>query len=163
MLSLELRASYNIGGAMGTDCWGPVLNLARDPRWGRNGEAGSEDPYLMGQYAIAATAGFQNGSAIAPAYPGLPFYRGVVTLKHWAANTLEDSDGYTRHTFDANVSNFILQDACVGASSGRPRSPEIPVAGFDGRPLVFALALQVLPRIPSSDKGVECTRVDVLV
>lgn len=36
--------------ASGLDCWGPVLNLARDPRWGRNGEAGAEDPYLMSTY-----------------------------------------------------------------------------------------------------------------
>lgn len=28
----ELRALYNIGVAKGLDCWGPVVNLARDPR-----------------------------------------------------------------------------------------------------------------------------------
>ena len=44
----ELRALYNLGVAKGLDCWGPVINLNRDPRWGRNGEGGSEDPFLMG-------------------------------------------------------------------------------------------------------------------
>ena len=34
-MALELRALYNTGHAKGLDCWGPVLNLARDPRWGR--------------------------------------------------------------------------------------------------------------------------------
>ena len=38
----ELRALYNAGVAKGIDCWGPVVNLNRDPRWGRNGEGGAE-------------------------------------------------------------------------------------------------------------------------
>ena len=33
----ELRALYNLGVAKGLDCWGPVINLNRDPRWGRKG------------------------------------------------------------------------------------------------------------------------------
>ena len=95
-----------------------VLNLARDPRWGRNGEAGAEDPYLMSQYALQFTLGFQNDSAATTTRsrstgttePQLPYLNGVVTLKHWDANTLEDSDGFTRHNFNANVSKFGLQD-----------------------------------------------------
>ena len=47
-MSPELRALYNVGAAKGLDCWGPVININHDPRWGRNGEAGSEDPLLMG-------------------------------------------------------------------------------------------------------------------
>ena len=31
----------------------PVINLNRDPRWGRNGEGGAEDPYLMGELAVS--------------------------------------------------------------------------------------------------------------
>ena len=53
---------YNLQYAFGLDCWGPVLNLARDPRWGRNGEAGSEDPYLMSVFSLMYTLGFQNGT-----------------------------------------------------------------------------------------------------
>lgn len=37
------------------DCWGPVINLNRDPRWGRNGEGGTEDAYAMGELAEAWT------------------------------------------------------------------------------------------------------------
>ena len=29
----------------------PVVNLAREPRWGRNIETAGEDPYHLGQYA----------------------------------------------------------------------------------------------------------------
>ena len=107
-----------VGAAKGVDCWGPVLNLNRDPRWGRNGESGSEDPYLTSQYALMFTLGFQNGSAAAGAGVAndvgdfeSPFFPGVATLKHWNANSLEDSDGFTRHNYNANVSLYTLQDA----------------------------------------------------
>jgi len=33
-----------------------------------------------------------------------------VTLKHWDAYSLEDADGYTRHNFDAIISNYSLAD-----------------------------------------------------
>ena len=29
--------------------WAPVVNLAREPRWGRNLETPGEDPYLTGE------------------------------------------------------------------------------------------------------------------
>lgn len=34
----------------------------------------------------------------------------AVTLKHWDAYSLEDSDGFTRHNFNAIVSNYTLAD-----------------------------------------------------
>lgn len=37
----------------------PVLDLMREPRWGRAGESYGEDPYLTGQMAIAAVRGLQ--------------------------------------------------------------------------------------------------------
>lgn len=37
----------------------PVVDLMREPRWGRAGESFSEDPYLTGQMAIAAVRGVQ--------------------------------------------------------------------------------------------------------
>merc|ERR1712195_302432 len=68
VVSLETRAGFNLGNftdnglnGLGLDCWGPVLNMNRDPRWGRNAEGGTEDPYLMGQLAVAWTLGLQKG------------------------------------------------------------------------------------------------------
>lgn len=43
-------------------CLAPVLDLARDPRWGRTEETYGEDPYLVSQIGVAAISGFQ-GSA----------------------------------------------------------------------------------------------------
>jgi len=38
---------------------GPVLDIARDPRWGRIAEGFGEDPYLCSKLAEASVAGFQ--------------------------------------------------------------------------------------------------------
>ena len=36
----------NASGTTSLNCWSPVININRDPRWGRNQEVPSEDPYL---------------------------------------------------------------------------------------------------------------------
>ena len=46
---------------IGLDTWAPNLNLNRDPRWGRNWEVASEDPYLTGRVGEAYAQGFQQG------------------------------------------------------------------------------------------------------
>jgi beta-glucosidase-like glycosyl hydrolase len=54
----------------------PVVDVARDPRWGRIEETYGEDPYLVSQLGVAAVKGFQGDS--------LPLGAGRVfaTLKH---------------------------------------------------------------------------------
>ncbi|HLZ52831.1 MAG TPA: glycoside hydrolase family 3 N-terminal domain-containing protein [Candidatus Acidoferrum sp.] len=41
------------------ECLAPVLDLARDPRWGRTEETYGEDPYLVSRIGVAAIEGFQ--------------------------------------------------------------------------------------------------------
>ena len=42
-------------------CWtfSPMVDIARDPRWGRIAEGGGEDPYLGGEIAKAMVEGYQ--------------------------------------------------------------------------------------------------------
>lgn len=54
----------------------PVVDVARDPRWGRIEETYGEDPYLVGEMGLAAIRGFQ-GTTL-PLKPDKVF----VTLKH---------------------------------------------------------------------------------
>jgi beta-glucosidase len=54
----------------------PVVDVARDPRWGRIEETYGEDPYLVGEMGLAAIRGFQ-GTTL-PLAPDKVF----VTLKH---------------------------------------------------------------------------------
>jgi beta-glucosidase len=58
----------------------PVLDLARDPRWGRTEECYSEDPYLVAQMGLAAIRGLQGRS------PTVDRQHVAVTLKHFAGH-----------------------------------------------------------------------------
>ncbi len=44
----------------------PVLDLVRDPRWGRVEECIAEDPYLVGTIGAAYVRGIQAAGAVAP-------------------------------------------------------------------------------------------------
>ncbi|MGN7415321.1 glycoside hydrolase family 3 N-terminal domain-containing protein [Paenibacillus sp. SAF-068] len=52
----ETRAQ---GGAV---TYSPVLDVVRDPRWGRTEECFGEDPYLIGELAVASVEGLQGES-----------------------------------------------------------------------------------------------------
>jgi len=111
VISTELRALWLLGaveasqwsgrGHAGLDCWSPNINIARDPRWGRNQETPSEDPTLNGLFGKLYTKGLQEGE-------DSRYLKVVVTLKHWDAYSLEDADGFTRHNFNAIVSDYDL-------------------------------------------------------
>lgn len=61
-------------------CLTPVVDLARDPRWGRTEETYGEDPYLVSRIGMAAVEGFQgNGPFIDKAHV-------LATLKHFAVH-----------------------------------------------------------------------------
>ncbi|WP_336958125.1 glycoside hydrolase family 3 N-terminal domain-containing protein [Sphingobium aquiterrae] len=54
----------------------PVVDIARDPRWGRIEETFGEDPYLCGEMGVAAVHGLQGeGKTLAPGHV-------FATLKH---------------------------------------------------------------------------------
>src|SRR3989440_5449714 len=54
----------------------PVVDVARDPRWGRIEETYGEDPYLAARMGVAAVRGFQGAEAlVGPAHV-------LATLKH---------------------------------------------------------------------------------
>ena len=98
---------------MGLDCWSPNVGIQRDPRWGRNHETPSEDPFLCGQFGTQYTLGLQNNSQL-----DSRFLQAVTTLKHFDANSLEGNwcpdgtcgeDGpMTRHSVDPAVSQRDL-------------------------------------------------------
>jgi beta-glucosidase len=63
-----------------TQVLSPVLDLARDPRWGRTEECYSEDPYLTSRIALASVNGWQGRSEI------IDSNHVAVTLKHFAGH-----------------------------------------------------------------------------
>ncbi|MBE1494383.1 beta-glucosidase [Amycolatopsis lexingtonensis] len=82
----------------GLNLWAPVVNLLRDPRWGRNEEGYSEDPHLTGALATAYGRGIQGDD---PRY-----LQAAPTLKHYLAYNNEVS----RDTSNSSVPPKILHD-----------------------------------------------------
>jgi beta-glucosidase len=63
----------------------PVVDVAKDPRWGRIEETYGEDPYLVSQISLAAVHGFQG-----PTLPLAPD-KVLVTLKHFTGHGAPES------------------------------------------------------------------------
>jgi beta-glucosidase len=63
----------------------PVVDVARDPRWGRVEETYGEDPYLVSRLGIAAVRGFQGDATFADGR------HVIATLKHFAAHGQPES------------------------------------------------------------------------
>lgn len=60
--------------------YAPVLDLARDARWGRVEETFGEDPYLVGRIGVAAVRGLQGGEWT------IPSDRVLACVKHFAGH-----------------------------------------------------------------------------
>ena len=61
-------------------CLAPVLDLARDPRWGRTEETYGEDPYLVTRIGVAAIRGLQGDSNL------IDKSHVMATAKHFAVH-----------------------------------------------------------------------------
>jgi len=96
-ISDEIQAYRNLG-KMDPSIWSPNINMLRDPRWGRNDEAYSEDPYLMSRIAVAYVSGIQGDH---PKY-----LKSVSAPKHFVANNSE----YNRHDGNSEVAERWLRE-----------------------------------------------------
>jgi len=93
----EARAKYK-KGENGLTFWSPVVNIARDPRWGRTQEGYGEDPYLVSRIGVAFVKGLQGND---------PEYLKIVsTPKHFIANNEE----WRRHSGSAQIGERLLRE-----------------------------------------------------
>jgi beta-glucosidase len=105
-LSDEARAVYNgwhldpnaSGEHKGLIYRAPVINIERNPYWGRNHEAWGEDPFLTGRMAVNYVKGLQGDD---PRHLKL-----AATLKHYAVNNVETD----RQKLDAKVPERWLRE-----------------------------------------------------
>jgi beta-glucosidase len=79
----------------------PVVDVARDPRWGRIEETYGEDPYLVGELGVAAVRGFQGDSM------PLAKDRVFATLKHMTGHG--QPEGGT-NVGPASISERVLRE-----------------------------------------------------
>ena len=89
----------------------PVINISRDPRWGRIQEVFSEDPYLTGRMAVAYVRGLQGDD--------INHLKLAATVKHFAVNNVETGRQHLSATVDErNLFEYWLphwRDAFVEA------------------------------------------------
>lgn len=79
----------------------PVVDVARDPRWGRVEETFGEDPFLVSRMGAAAVRGFQGDSKFKDKRHML------ATLKHFAGHGQPESG---QNCAPANVSERVLRE-----------------------------------------------------
>jgi beta-glucosidase len=105
-ISDEARAVYNLWRQQpdikaehkGLIYRAPVINISRNPYWGRINECYGEDPFLTGRIGVAFVEGLQGND---PKYLKL-----VSTLKHFAVNNVEKD----RQRLSATVSERMLYE-----------------------------------------------------
>lgn len=93
----------------------PVVDVARDPRWGRVEETFGEDPYLVTQNGLAAVRGFQGDASFKDKK------NVIATLKHFAAHGQPESGMNCAPT---NVSMRVLRETFL-----RPFQEAVQKAG----------------------------------
>ncbi len=81
----------------GLNLWAPVVNLLKDPRWGRNEEGYSEDPLLTGAIATAYGKGLQGADP--------DHLKTAPTLKHYLAYNNEAGRDVTSSNVPPRVLN----------------------------------------------------------
>ena len=94
----EVRALHRRDPAVSLNVWAPVVNLLRDPRWGRNEEGYAEDPLLTARLATAYCAGLRGSDPV--------FWRTAPLLKHFLAHNHETA----RDTTSAMVRARLLHE-----------------------------------------------------
>ncbi len=94
-------AGDEMGSAGGGQAFTPVLDLARDPRWGRTEETYGEDPYLVSRMGVAAIEGLQGPNFI------IDRHHVMATAKHFVHGQMEGG----RNTAPSNISERILRES----------------------------------------------------
>ncbi|MBN1951543.1 MAG: glycoside hydrolase family 3 C-terminal domain-containing protein [Bacteroidales bacterium] len=78
--------------------WSPVIEPARDPRWGRTAETFGEDPYLVSQIGKGFIRGMMGDHPV--------YLKTVPCGKHYLANNTE----YNRHTGSADMDDRDMRE-----------------------------------------------------
>lgn len=108
------RISARETSAGGNDwTFSPMVDLGRDPRWGRIAEGFGEDPYLGCLYAAANVRGFQGTNVAAPENV-------VACMKHYVGYGAAEGgrDYNTTEISEYTLRNFYLPQFKAGIDAG---------------------------------------------
>ena len=123
-------AAFEASGAGIDWTFSPMVDVARDQRWGRGVEGGGEDPMLGSLFAAARVRGFQGGDLKSDAHL-------LSCIKHFAAYGAAESG------LDYNVANMSMR---------RLREVYLPPykAGFDAGALSAMASFNEINGVPST-------------
>ena len=111
-------------------CLTPVVDLARDPRWGRTEETYGEDPYLVSRIGVAAVQGFQGSG------PSIDKSHVLATLKHFAVHG--QPEGGTNvapgNYSERVIREYFLKPFEAGVKEGHAQSVMASYNEIDGIP-----------------------------
>jgi beta-glucosidase len=131
-MSDEARALYNIGAdgprsKHGLVFRSPVINISRDPRWGRIQEVFSEDPFLTGRMGVAYIQGLQGNN---------PHYLKVAaTVKHFAVNNVETNrQKLSAEVDERNLMEYWLPHWKAAITEGHAQSVMASYNAINGAP-----------------------------
>ena len=98
---------YYLDTNKGLNYWSPTINMARDPRWGREEENYGEDPFLAGELAVPFIRGFQGANF--DGTRSTDYLKIVACAKHFAANNYEAGrQSTTSFVSEKNMREYYL-------------------------------------------------------
>jgi len=131
-MSDEARALYNIGAdgprsKHGLVFRSPVINISRDPRWGRIQEVFSEDPFLTGRMGVAYIQGLQGDDS--------HYLKVAATVKHFAVNNVETNrQRLSAEVDERNLMEYWLPHWKAAIMEGHAQSVMASYNAINGAP-----------------------------
>lgn len=128
----------------------PNADLARDPRWGRNGESYGEDPFFDGTMATAFIHGLQGDN---PRY-----WQAASLMKHFLANENEDTRLHSSSNFDESLFyDYYSKPFHMGIADGGADSIMASYNAWNGTPMTVNPALKNVLEDKWGLNGIICT------
>lgn len=128
VIGQEARAYNSVDARFnGIDIWGPVVDLARDPRSGRASESMGESATLTGIMSTAMAKGIKGNDPF--------YYQSIPTLKHFAAYGQEASrTSYSANATPRNLHEYYFRAFQRGIESGAANGMMTSYNLIDGKP-----------------------------
>ncbi|UII33034.1 glycoside hydrolase family 3 C-terminal domain-containing protein [Fulvivirga ulvae] len=128
----------------------PNADLGRDPRWGRTEECYGEDAWFNAQMTVAFIKGLQGND---PKY-----WRTASLMKHFLANSNEDSRDSSSSDFDARLfREYYAYPFYKGITDGGSRAFMAAYNAYNGIPMTVNPVLKEIAINEWKQNGIICT------
>ncbi len=142
-IGAEIRERVK-GNKYNLTMFSPTVNLARDPRWGRNDESYGEDPLLVGKMGASFVKGVEgkneDGSYKYVNDNGEGIKQAVTTIKHYAANNSE-KNRYTSgadNVTEREMREYYTRPSRIVVDDADVSSVMMAYSSVDGIPISYS-------------------------